>query len=248
MTNDFKEQADSYSLFRPTYPAELFEWLASVTPGTGTAVDCATGNGQAAIALTKYFDKVIAADIHAEQLDKAIRDSKIQYILAPAEKLPLKDNSTDLITVACGVHWFQRDKFYDEVKRILKSDAIIAVWTYIWPTTGSVLVDQVLIDLKERILAPYWPPESKLYLSGYRNLEFPFDEIEPPKFSIKCYWGASELFGFIETWSVFQRYKREQTGSILENIKQSLDNAWQSEPPRIPIELPLYFRIGHIRK
>src|SRR5437762_742522 len=47
----FSRQAADYAKFRPRYPKELFRWLASVAPETKLAWDCATGNGQAAVAL-----------------------------------------------------------------------------------------------------------------------------------------------------------------------------------------------------
>jgi methylase of polypeptide subunit release factors len=44
------------------YPAALYDWLASQAPGQTRAWDVATGNGQAALALTRHFRQVIATD------------------------------------------------------------------------------------------------------------------------------------------------------------------------------------------
>jgi ubiquinone/menaquinone biosynthesis C-methylase UbiE len=64
------------------------------------AWDCATGNGQAAIILSEYFDEVIASDASKEQIDNALPKTNIRYALFPAERTTLADDSIDLITVA----------------------------------------------------------------------------------------------------------------------------------------------------
>ena len=67
----FSDVAHRYSRYRPRYPSDLFEYLASLSGGRDLAWDCATGNGQAAVALAGHFDKVIATDASAEQLAHA---------------------------------------------------------------------------------------------------------------------------------------------------------------------------------
>ena len=47
----FSLQSEAYRRFRPEYPATLFEWLTAQAPGRKLAIDVATGNGQAAVAL-----------------------------------------------------------------------------------------------------------------------------------------------------------------------------------------------------
>jgi hypothetical protein len=48
----FSDHADLYEAFRPAYPEALFAYLTSLVPAHDLAWDCATGNGQAAVALT----------------------------------------------------------------------------------------------------------------------------------------------------------------------------------------------------
>ena len=55
----FSVQAEDYSVYRPEYPAELYAWLGSLCQDKALAWDCATGNGQAAVALTNHFSYVI---------------------------------------------------------------------------------------------------------------------------------------------------------------------------------------------
>ena len=82
----FSTQAEEYAKYRPEYPAELFEYLASLVNEHNTAWDSATGSGQAAQGLVNYFDKVIATDASESQIMHAHPHDKIEYRIAPSEK------------------------------------------------------------------------------------------------------------------------------------------------------------------
>jgi hypothetical protein len=62
-TDHFSSRSEEYSFYRPVYPDGLFEFLSEITRHKNLAWDCATGNGQAAIGICKYFKKVIASDV-----------------------------------------------------------------------------------------------------------------------------------------------------------------------------------------
>ena len=47
-----------------------------------------------------------------------IHMSKVDYGMEPAEHVSLGASSTDLVTVAVAIHWFNFDEFYREVKRV----------------------------------------------------------------------------------------------------------------------------------
>ena len=75
----FSRQSEIYLKARPTYPDELFEYLASISPSKELCWDCATGNGQAAVSLSKYFKKIIATDGSETQIQHAIVAENIEY-------------------------------------------------------------------------------------------------------------------------------------------------------------------------
>ena len=82
---DYSPYAKRYALSRPRYPEELFTYLASLVEQHDLVWDCATGNGQAAVSLTKYFKKVIATDVSNEQINNAIKHERIKYKVCKAE-------------------------------------------------------------------------------------------------------------------------------------------------------------------
>jgi trans-aconitate methyltransferase len=105
-TDHFSGHAAHYARHRPSYPPQLFAWLAAQAPAADLAWDCATGNGQAALALAEHFRQVHATDLSAEQLAQATPHPRITYRQGPAEASGLADRSCDLVTVAQALHWF----------------------------------------------------------------------------------------------------------------------------------------------
>src|SRR5574338_205042 len=87
----FSKQSQLYALHRPRYPEEVYAYLASLAPGRSLAWDCGTGNGQAAIGLAKYFDRIHATDASAEQISRAQQHDKVEYRVEPAEHVSLAD-------------------------------------------------------------------------------------------------------------------------------------------------------------
>ena len=54
MAELFTEQAKQYSEARPSYPPELFQFIASKTPDRDLVWDVGTGSGQAAVSVSLF--------------------------------------------------------------------------------------------------------------------------------------------------------------------------------------------------
>ena len=127
---DFSGVSAEYAAARPLYPSELFDWLASCVNRRESAWDTATGSGQAAIGLAPHFARVIATDVSAGQLRHAKQHPRIEYRVAPAEESGLAAESIDLAVAAAAIHWFDLDRFYAEVGRVVRRGGVLAAWTY----------------------------------------------------------------------------------------------------------------------
>ncbi|MCG6915569.1 class I SAM-dependent methyltransferase [bacterium BMS3Abin03] len=241
----FSKLAGTYSKYRPYYPSTLYEYLASCCNNHELAWDCGTGNGQAAIELAGYFDKVYATDASKEQIGNAEKHAKIIYSIEPAGKVSLRTSSADLVTVAVAVHWFDFDKFYSEVNRILKPGGIIAVWAYHLPIISSG-VDSVLKKYYKENLKGYWPERFHYLDECYRTLPFPFNELTPPEFKIKVKWNLDQLAGFLSSWSGTKNYVEATGHSPILDIWDDLNDAWGEENHKHSIEWLLHMRIGKI--
>lgn len=239
----FSGHSEEYAEHRPHYPDAIYSYLASIAPGRSLAWDCGTGNGQAAIGLAKYFDKVHATDASAEQISQARPHNKVTYHVETAEHVSLHDSSTDLVTVAVAIHWFNFDEFYREVRRVLKPEGILAAWTYSFPEI-SPEIDRLIHHYYYEILNGYWPERIRYVEEEYKTIPFPFEEIVPPSFVMEMHWTSIQFAGFLNSWSATQRYKAGRGDHPLELIWDKLVLAWGGEnEPRL-IRWPLYFRIG----
>ncbi len=239
----FSNHSEQYAQYRPQYPDKIYAYLASITPGHSLAWDCGTGNGQAAVGLAKYFDKVHATDASAGQISAAYPHDKIEYRVEPAEHISLPDSSVDLVTIAVAIHWFNFDEFYREVKRVLKPEGVIAAWTYNL-TEISPQIDPLISHYYTEVLGQYWPERIRYLEQGYKTIPFPFEEIIPPSFVMEIDWNLIQFAGFLDSWSATQRYKAQQGTHPLEIIWPELLAAWGDEKDQRLIRWPLHFRIG----
>jgi len=239
----FSNHSEQYAQYRPQYPDEIYAYLASIAPGHSLAWDCGTGNGQAAVGLAKYFDKVHATDASAEQISQAYAHDKVEYRVEPAEHVSLNASSVELVTVAVAIHWFNFDEFYREVIRVLKPDGILAAWTYN-RVEISPGIDRLVDQYYGEILAGYWPERIHYLEERYETIPFPFEEIVPPSFVMEINWNLIQLAGFLDSWSATQKYKAQKGHHPFEVIWPKLVAAWGNENDQRLIRWPLHFRIG----
>jgi SAM-dependent methyltransferase len=238
----FSAQAADYAKFRPGYPRELFDYLASIAPGGQLAWDCGTGNGQAAVALASVFGRVIASDASKKQITNAEPHERVEYRVAPAEDSGIESETLDLIVVAQALHWFDLERFYAEARRVLKVNGVLAASAYnllhIEPT-----VDEVVNRYYYEVVGPFWPPERKL-IEQFANLPFPFHKIDPPKFEMTAQWSLEHLLGYLRTWSSTQRFIAANQSDPLDEIASELYAAWGDAKQTRRVVWPLTLRVG----
>lgn len=221
----FSGHADAYARFRPTYPPELFDWLAGVSPGRERAWDCATGNGQAAVELARHFAEVIATDASEKQIRSAFPHPRVRYRVAPAEAPGIDPGSVDLVTVAQALHWFDIPAFYRQADRVLKPGGILAVWAYgLFESTPEA--DAVVDHLYRDIVGPYWPPDRAMIETGYAEVELPFAHVDPPPFEMRLEWSADDAMGYLGTWSATRGFVAEHGDDPVDHVRDDLARAW----------------------
>ena len=221
----FSAQSALYVKSRPTYPDELFQFLASLTPADNLAWDCATGNGQAAVSLAKYFKKVIATDGSEQQIKNAVPHERVKYSVALAENSGTETGAVDLVTIASALRWMDFDKFYKEVDRVLKPQGIFAAWAYCDSHIDDK-IDSIVKHLSREILADYWSSERTYVFNYYRDIPFPLKTIETPSFKTSVTANLDFLLGNLHSWSGTQGYIKATGKDPVELVKKQLENAW----------------------
>lgn len=239
----FSSGSERYATYRPTYPARLVDELARVSPGHNLALDCGCGTGQLSVLLAERFELVVATDASAAQIEQAVPHKRVQYRTALAEDSRLADSAADLITVAQAAHWLDLDKFYREVRRVARPNAVLALITY-----GVLHVEGDWEPAVQRFyyetVGPYWPPERRHVEDGYRSLPFPFREIPFPSLSMQVSWTLAELLGYVGTWSATKAAEKALGINPVVQFETELRECWGDAQTRRRVEWPLSLRVG----
>jgi SAM-dependent methyltransferase len=237
----FSTQAARYAEARPRYPSSLFAELARLAPNRTQAWDAGSGNGQAAVALAEHFERVVATEPSAAQLAQAGVHPRVVYHRSAETAPMLRDATVDLVTVAQAVHWFDRSVFYTEVKRVLRSGGVLAIWAYELCHV-SPEIDEIMQRFYRGPIWPYWPAERRHVEAGYRDFDFPFDEISFPICMMEHEWSLAELAAYLRTWSSVVRYTRETGIDPVAALEAELIPLWEDGTRKI--RWPLAGRLG----
>lgn len=246
MKDNFSRQAETYSKHRPGYPKELFDFIINKIDQRNNVWDCGTGNGQTAKELSNYFQNVFATDISEKQIQQAEKKENIFYSIQSAEKTSFTENTFDLITVSQALHWFDLDKFYTEVKRTVKPNGWIAVWTYTLPSISPEIDELVHKKFYHKMLGEYWDAERKLVDEKYKTISFPFKEIHCPAFEIKLDWTINDLSGYLNSWSALQKFIIANHYNPVDEFMKEIKPIWKQETMKAVF--PLYLRMGQTEK
>ncbi|MFM6925510.1 MAG: class I SAM-dependent methyltransferase [Ferruginibacter sp.] len=245
--DNFSDIAGNYATWRPEYPQELFTYLSSLSTEHNKALDCGTGNGQAAKLLAKIYNEVYATDISESQLKHAVALPNIHYSISAAEKTSFPDKYFDMICAAQAVHWFDHEIFYKEVERILKPNGVLALIGYglIEVNAG---INKLIKALYTDILGAYWDKERKFIDDHYQSLPFPYVETQIPPFQIECKWNFTQFIGYLNTWSALNHYKRKKGINPLDGIIFELQKNWGSKNVVHPVQFPVISKVAVIKK
>jgi SAM-dependent methyltransferase len=239
----FSRLSARYAVYRPRYPDGLFDAIAAVA-GPGPVWDCATGTGQAALPLAERFATVAATDASRQQVRSATRHRGVYYAVGLAEAVPLRSGWAQLVTVAQALHWLDLSRFYPEVRRVLRPGGLFAAWTYGIQRVDVGAIDAAIENFYSRVVGPYWAPERRLVETGYRTLDFPFQEVEIASPPVVEDWTLGQLLGYVSTWSAVAKCREVTGDDPLLALEAELAPLWGDPGKRRRIEWPIAVRAG----
>lgn len=194
--------------------------------------------------MANHFDQVFANDISEEQLSYAPQKSNITYLNTPAEHSGLPSNTFNLITIAQAVHWLNFDRFYDEVRRTARKNALLAVVGY-GMVRVSKTVNPIIDELYEEAFRQYFNENRRYLDEHYKNIPFPFNEISAPDFEITYQWSLDHLEGYFNSWSAVQKMKSELDKNPVDKTIKHLQQKLGSQKS-LEVSFPVFMRLGKI--
>ena len=167
----FDAWADQYDRYRPTYPSDLFTFIALELelPQTPRVVDLGAGTGRASIAMASLGWRVTAVEPGGPMLDvlrarAADEGMPIEAVQATAEATGLPAASFDLATAAQAFHWFDKGAALAEMERTVRPGGAIALFWNVRDEERSPFVADY-----HRILERYGGVAEGKYLQAGRS-------------------------------------------------------------------------------
>ncbi|XP_043931629.1 putative methyltransferase DDB_G0268948 [Protopterus annectens] len=234
-----EEIAMTYSKYRHSPPEEVQSIILSYIKEKRTpvqlAVDVGCGTGLSTRALAAHFRQVVGTDISEAQIEEAKKVPgfpNISYCICPAEKLPFKDSSVDLVFSSVAAHWFNIEGFMSEVKRVLKPNGCLSLHAY------QIQFELHYKDLSETLSqiyqeafdfsCQYLPEDAHESLNIIRNEykeifdSIPFtDKTRITNILVKQSMSVANVVGLISTVSAYQYVKEKDPDTALSLIQRT---------------------------
>jgi SAM-dependent methyltransferase len=202
----FHRVAEGYAHSRPRYHPIIMNKIRDHINLHGKfidALDVGCGTGLSTMALRDIAENITGTDNSHEMITVAQYDNKdkIPYYHAPAEQLPFKDQSFDILTVCGAINWIDRSLFFPEAKRVLKE-------------LGWLIIYNNFITEHMRECAAYerWyqdkylrryptPPRDETPVTQAECDVYGFDFSQAEDYTNEIFWSLDEYIDFLVTQS-----------------------------------------------
>jgi SAM-dependent methyltransferase len=128
----FGGSAAAYAAERPGYPAVAVRWALEPVAGRRPlrVLDLAAGTGKVTEALLDEgvpADAISAVEPDPEMLAELRRAVPgVRALAGGAEDVPLPDGAVDVVLVGQAMHWFDLDRAFPEMRRVLAPGGVLA--------------------------------------------------------------------------------------------------------------------------
>ncbi|XP_074655132.1 putative methyltransferase DDB_G0268948 [Tubulanus polymorphus] len=261
---DDKELVSRYVKSRFSYPHDLRDIIldylkkdSRYRPPFGQLIDVGCGSGQSTPLFADHFQTLIGVDCSQAQIEEATRRNiheNIEYRIGDSTSLPMKDESTDLVIVSVALHWFDLQKFYAEVRRILKPGGLLAVWNYRYFT---VHYDQTpdntnaITDVCKKLIDDWFseidghigpPPKNDNCMAGTPPC---FQNEKRFETAVEMIWSVNELVFYTSTLSSYDILKakypdRDISAETKELLLEALNFPETAGDTKLLIRFPIH--------
>lgn len=241
------QQAEKYAKFRPVHSPEVLQriilYMSQSDALFETALDIGCGTGQSTFNMRNHFKTVIGTDISEAQINQArttlserygTDEKMMSFRVSPAEDLSFQpDSSVDLVTVAQAIHWIDIEKFYPEVKRVLRPHGVLALYGY----GIAYLDDETASNLTHKLFKDIVGNDKD---DPRRHILNHCEEYMPLPFSDPCreddlvmakQMALGDFLGYLSSSATYSTFaKAHPDTTVLTDLAQSLAEAYRAGP------------------
>ena len=230
-----EEITQYYSKYRPTFPPQLwkriFDFQKKHSVGYDLALDLACGSGQSTFELSNHFHHTIGVDISKTQIACALektavnrKGDNVEFVVAPASKLPVEDESVDLLTCSVAWQWLHPGTFFSEVDRVLKRTGILAVYSYWFPTLCDKRCENLFSDFVNKCTVLQENFYGKdVAVNHYRDIRLPYPVAERHEMVHRSTLSLEEFAGYMKSFDEYATYCEQNPGTTaLENLVKEM--------------------------
>ena len=230
-----EEITQYYSKYRPTFPPQLwkriFDFQEKHSVGYNFALDLACGSGQSTFELCNHFHHTIGVDISKTQIACALKKAagngkgdNVEFVVAPASKLPVQDESVDLLTCSIAWQWLHPGTVFPEVNRVLKRTGILAVYSYWFPTLCNKRCENLFSDFVHKYTVLQETPYGKnVLVNHYRDIRLPYPVAERHDMVHRSTLTLEEFAGFMKSFDEYATYCEQNPGTTaLEDLVEEM--------------------------
>ncbi|WP_245713500.1 class I SAM-dependent methyltransferase [Nocardia vaccinii] len=126
----FGPEAAAYEEHRPDYPLAGIRWaLEPLDMPRPEVLDLAAGTGKLTGGLLAVGARVTAVEPdEAMRAEFRRRHEYVTVLDGTAEAIPLQDDSVDAVLVGQALHWFDQERAFPEIARVLRPGGVLAAF------------------------------------------------------------------------------------------------------------------------
>ena len=162
----------------------------------------------------------------------------VEYKYGTAEKFPVPDQFCNLITVAQALHWFNKELFFREVDRALKTNGRLAVFGYGMCSIDVPHLDKSFKDYYLNILGSskepgqpgcHWDISRPLVDSGLANIEFPYKSVMRTWETVTKPTTLDDFIGYLSSFSAYEKILQSKKDPLPDLQKSLKELGWNGE-------------------